>query len=191
MRVVNASLLRPVPSRKSDREGGRGSNPHFLGAASPLHPEISCLLSGSLPLLLTSLCPRVVSYTVSPSLRLFKKTRKKKNPVCCVCCPWSLKKWTGMRVLSFSPCRITLLSSVSWLDCQSSALLFLLFSSFPLTSARASLPLLKKREINHSLIILSANWLLLTPAPPSVIPFNSLTKQAKAAPARCAETVNL
>lgn len=154
MRVVNTSLLRPVPSQKSDREGGRGSNPHFPGAASPLHPEISCLLSGCLPFLLISLCPRVVLYSMSPSLVSHDSLIKTKDKESCLLCllPLESLKWTGMRVLSLSPCRISLLPLLRLLT-RLSKLPTSFSSSFPLTNARASLPLLKKEK----LIILSSS----------------------------------
>lgn len=52
--VVSISLFRPVPLQKSDREGGRASDPHFPSAASPLQSEILGSLAFSLLICLSS-----------------------------------------------------------------------------------------------------------------------------------------
>lgn len=142
------SIIRPVPSQKSDREGGRGSNPHFLGATSPLHPEISCLLSGCLPLLLISLCPRVVLYSMVLRCVSHDSLTKTKDKESCLLylLPLESQKWTGMRVLSLSPCRISLLPRLSKLPTSFPPLLLL-------PSHKRQNPLLKKEK----LIILSSS----------------------------------
>lgn len=71
MLVVSTSLFRPVPLQKSDREGGRASNPHFPSAASPLQSEnirLCGVFPSYMPLLLCSYV-----YCAFPLFLSFKK----------------------------------------------------------------------------------------------------------------------